>query len=1392
MNLPGLSDSFFRKVIFLSLLLFLNLSSLSAQTVTVNSVDDNASSAGDMGSAIAAVNAGTDNTINFGLASSNPITLGSVVGGLGTVSFTQAVTLTNLGALITPQFDGVSTLSTGSPVAAAAVTFLSTSSLNLNSFIGTMSGGTEGTNATIYNGANSASVTASSFNMTGNSFFSITGGELSDLIGNNDTAGAASLMGAAVSIDNSFLTVIGSLIYSNNSGIADNADAGTASVTAGSLYIGDGSAVSVTGGAVSFVGGTCNAVAGGNASVTANSVTLNSATFSVTGGEFYGNQGGTNPIGGSAAVTLGSASLSNSSVTVAGGMIYAFDSSMSTAQGGAAWVTAGSVTMTSSTLNVAGGEEINLNSPSQTVDVTANGGNAFLDLNSIQTVNSTLVAAGGEAINVGLVSPLSASSQTGGSASVTAGSVSIYNSSFSVTGGEAYNEQSSSISVTGGGAVVTAGSLNLIGTTLAVAAGEANNSSASIFATGSGGNAVGGNAAVTAGSVSILNFSALNVAGGKVDNSDGLMEATTGANASAGSAWVTAGSVTVASSTFSVTGGEMNNRGGLMEAATGAGATAGSASVTVGSLILTGSAATVTGGEVDNTDAIITGSVSAGKASVTVVSLGMTGSSLNVTGGELNDFGGTLASFGPITGSASVSAGSVTLAGSSLNVTGGELVQGGGGSISGASRGNAFLTAASVTLDGTSTLSVIGGSTNGMVVAGSALVSIGSLKGSGTVTVNGGGLSDLQIASGNFAGVIAGNEVLEKQTSGSLILSGANSYSGGTTLEGGLLGLGNNSALGTGGLVMNAATTLQADSNGLSVSNAVTLAGAEIFDSNSNSATLSGVLSGAGSLSVTDSVGGGKLILTNANSYTGGTTVSGGTLVAANSGALGHGNVLVGAGGTLSVSGPLAVNITGTYTQASTGTLRLGLGGVTSGLYDTLSITGAAALGGTLQLASYNGFKIHDAVTLNVLTATTGVSGTFSTVTNGVSGGLLSLTYLPNAVALNLASTAPSFTALGQTNNQKNVGAALDNIATNTPSNSLITYLNSLSNSAFPAVYNQMSPSNLTALFKMGFGTAQAEAGVVGQHVLGTFNTSIQNQSAFDGQGPSFAGNMPAEEEARIAQNISQPSRWSGFVNAMNNFGTVTSDGNGAGYQFNTGGATAGVDYRFEKNLTAGLMIGYDQSSSSQSTGTVNLTGGQMGLYAGYKMDDFHIGALVDGGLDTYTTLRQGLGGNANGSASGTELTGQLNVGYDMKVEDYQVSPFVSGQLTQVNVSGFTETGSLSPLTFGNQGETYLSSDLGAQVSRHFSVWGIKWSPNVSAAWEHIYQGNNDSLSANFGSGNNFTVNGSATGTDGAVLGAGLNAELDKAFNVYASYQGKAGITNLTDQNISGGINLAF
>jgi autotransporter-associated beta strand protein len=534
-------------------------------------------------------------------------------------------------------------------------------------------------------------------------------------------------------------------------------------------------------------------------------------------------------------------------------------------------------------------------------------------------------------------------------------------------------------------------------------------------------------------------------------------------------------------------------------------------------------------------------------------------------------------------------------------------------------------------------------------------------------------------------------------------------------------------------------------------------------------------------------IGTGTFALSGDNSYTGGTNIEGGVLIAENSSALGLGSVTVN-GGALALAGPLAVNVGGNYSQSSTGGLQLGLGGTTAGQWDSLSIAGTAALAGNLTLSLYSGYQVRGDQTFDLLDAAGGVNSQFGSVTDLLYEPV-SMVYTPDSVILNTLT----FTQLGLTTNEKAVGGALDNLSANLEDLPLLNLLDAEPLSSLPGIYDQLSPASLTPIYKMRFLNSQVQGQLVWQRLSG-----LWGEKGFDtvnsspvGESAAGVGDAITASETQMDQNV-QPGHWGAFINAMDNTGTITSDGNGVGYQFATRGMMAGADYRFDKGWVGGLLIGYDQSNTSQSTGQVSTTGSQGGLYAGWKQNQFHIEVLVDGGVDNYTTQRTAFDGTAVGSATGLEYTGQLNLGYDWSVGDNKINTFVSGQYTEVDLNGFSESGSLEPLTFPNQGEVYLSSDAGVQLSRSWKVGRVTLSPAVSASWEHVYQGNMDSLAANLGTGENFTVYGPATGTDGMALSGGLNIELPRNISVYAQYQGELGMTNYTEQSFTGGINLAF
>ncbi|MCP5174047.1 MAG: autotransporter-associated beta strand repeat-containing protein [Moraxellaceae bacterium] len=128
----------------------------------------------------------------------------------------------------------------------------------------------------------------------------------------------------------------------------------------------------------------------------------------------------------------------------------------------------------------------------------------------------------------------------------------------------------------------------------------------------------------------------------------------------------------------------------------------------------------------------------------------------------------------------------------------------------------------------------------------------------------------------SLTGVISGTGSLVKDGAGLLSLTGANSYAGGTQVTAGKVALDANTALGTGAATFAKDTELSLGiSKGVSVANAIEVNGEVDIHSGSFDSSLTGVISGSGSL-VKD--GTGTLNLQGTNTFVGNLSVSGGTL----------------------------------------------------------------------------------------------------------------------------------------------------------------------------------------------------------------------------------------------------------------------------------------------------------------------------------------------------------------------------------------------------------------------------------------------------------------------------------------------------------------------------------
>ncbi|WP_119020320.1 fibronectin-binding autotransporter adhesin ShdA [Salmonella enterica] len=183
----------------------------------------------------------------------------------------------------------------------------------------------------------------------------------------------------------------------------------------------------------------------------------------------------------------------------------------------------------------------------------------------------------------------------------------------------------------------------------------------------------------------------------------------------------------------------------------------------------------------------------------------------------------------------------------------------------------------------------------------------------------------LKVGEGELENTLSGTGSLVKTGTGELTLNGDNDYSGGTTIDDGVLIANHADSLGTGAI----------DNSGV----------LQVGEGE-----LKNTLSGTGSLV---KIGTGELTLNGDNDYSGGTTISDGTLIAASVNALGSGDI--DNSGVLQVGeGELKNTLSGSGSLVKTGTGELTLSG------DNTYSGGTTISGGTLIAASVNALGSGD------------------------------------------------------------------------------------------------------------------------------------------------------------------------------------------------------------------------------------------------------------------------------------------------------------------------------------------------------------------------------------------------------------------------------------------------
>jgi autotransporter-associated beta strand protein/probable HAF family extracellular repeat protein len=659
---------------------------------------------------------------------------------------------------------------------------------------------------------------------------------------------------------------------------------------------------------------------------------------------------------------------------------------------------------------------------------------------------------------------------------------------------------------------------------------------------------------------------------------------------------------------------------------------------------------------------------------------------------------------------------------------------------------------------------------------------LGSLVWGGTVTNNGPNAATLSVGSDNtsttFIGKIQDGTsriALIKEGSGTLTLTGASTYTGGTTISAGTLQIGNGGISG-------------------SISGNVTNNG--VFAINRSDAyTFDAAISGNGAFQQN---GLGATTLSNTSTYTGATTVNAGTLSV--TGDISKSSVL-----TVNVGGALIGTGTVGNTQINSGGLfvpgKAGLPGTSMTVAGTLAFqssalylvqispasatsanaTGTASLAGNV-LASFAPGS-YETKQYDILHSA-GLSGTFGTLstTNLPVNFSAMLSYTDTDALLNLTATLGALSTSGLSGNQQNVATSLNNFFNGggklTPN--------------FLTVFG-LSGGNLTNALSQLSGQAATD-GERGSFNLMTEFLGLMLDPFVDGRGGGLAPGFVPEQQADPGIALAYASLhkappkpamlyqcWSVWGSAFG--GSNTANGNATlgtnNVTARTYGFANGMDYHFTPDTVAGFALAGGGTNWGVAPG---LGGGrsdafQAGIYGTARSGSAYLAAALAFANNWMTTNRIAVGDQLTAKFDAQSYGARLEVGYRYWMPLIGVTPYAAVQAQNFHAPNYSETdltGGGFGLSYNALNATDTRSEFGARFDKLQTLNGMPLTLHARAAWAHDWV-SNPSLMAMFQAlpGASFLVNGATPPRNSALATVGAELRLTPVVSLLARFDGE-------------------
>ena len=482
---------------------------------------------------------------------------------------------------------------------------------------------------------------------------------------------------------------------------------------------------------------------------------------------------------------------------------------------------------------------------------------------------------------------------------------------------------------------------------------------------------------------------------------------------------------------------------------------------------------------------------------------------------------------------------------------------------------------------------------------------------------------------------------------------------------------------------------------------------------------------------------------------------------------------------------------------------------------DQIEVGGIATLSGGAVAASMLGASLEVGHAYPILVAAGGVNGAFDNVSIDNLPFLQPLlSYDADDVFLTLARNGVSYASLATTPNQ----VAVADAAGAGPAGSGLDLALDVQSAtgaprAFDALSGEVYASAETAMLNDSLYLREA---LLARMRQASFADAFGPTAALGSGGPTTTaygddlGSPPAASaltnagggKPTIAPGVppaAVPATYA-WIQAIDSWGRIGGDGDAAAASRSLGGLFAGVDRRFDSHWLAGVAGGYTDSSVSVSDRGSAADIGAAHL-AGYVAASFGPWSLRSAAAASFSALdaTRSLafpGFAETASARYDAVTAQVfsEASYRMTLGKIVAEPFGGLAFARLNVDGFAENGGGVAALSGSANHLDIGySTLGGRAAVDYLLAnGTALTPRVSVAWQHALGSLTPTETLTFQStSETFAVAGLPIARDTALFESGLDLRLSPRAEVGLSYSGQYG-DRVMSNSIKGNLTWLF